>query len=178
MNHIGDTNKMVGKDHLPDASKMVSDTPRTDAVQDELINQDTHTSWLEMSQTARQLERELNAANQRIKRLEEGILKDNQEIEQTCGKVLGYPWFKDDQKNFHGATEKDGVCVGDHVGATIVSELAKRHTEALARIKRMEEAGVELRECASWVGHSCCQYADQILRAKAAIEAWDKEAKP
>ena len=49
----------------------MSDTPRTDAVQDELINQDTYTSWLEMSRTARQLERELNAANERIKRLEE-----------------------------------------------------------------------------------------------------------
>ena len=58
MNHSGDTNKMV-------------DTPRTDAVQDELINQDTYTSWLEMSQTARQLERELNAANAKIKRMEE-----------------------------------------------------------------------------------------------------------
>lgn len=47
----------------------MSDTPRTDAVQDELINEDTYTLWLEMSQTARQLERELNAANQRIKSL-------------------------------------------------------------------------------------------------------------
>jgi predicted nucleic acid-binding Zn-ribbon protein len=45
------------------------------------------------------------------------------------------------------------------------------------RIKRLEEAGIELRECASWVGHACCQYVDQIRRAKAAIEAWDKEAK-
>lgn len=50
---------------------MVSDTPRTDAVQYELLYQDTYTSWLEMSQTARQLERELNAAQDRIKRLEE-----------------------------------------------------------------------------------------------------------
>lgn len=49
----------------------MNDTPRTDAVQDELINQDTYTSWLEMSRTARQLERELNAANEQIKRLEE-----------------------------------------------------------------------------------------------------------
>ena len=45
------------------------------------------------------------------------------------------------------------------------------------RIKRLEEAGIELRECASWVGHSYCQYVDQIRRAKAAIQAWDKEAK-
>ena len=102
----------------------MSDTPRTEAGQ---------------------LERELNAANDRIKRLRDGIAKHNQTIEQACGKVLGYPWFKDDQKNFPGATEKDGVCVGDHVAETIVSELASRYTESLARIKRLEEAGDALK---------------------------------
>ena len=57
-------------------------------------------------------------------------------------------------------------------------QLREGAEEQKQRIKRLEDAGVELRECASWVGHSCCQYADQILHAKAAIEAWDKEAKP
>ena len=51
MNHLGDTNKMV-------------DTPRTDEAQ-------FGTGRVSVS-FARQLERELNAANQRIKRLEEG----------------------------------------------------------------------------------------------------------
>ena len=92
-----------------------------------------------------ELERQLNAANQRIKHLRDGIAKQNQTIEQACGKALGYPWFKDDQKNFPGATEKDGVCVGDHVAETIVSELASRYTESLARIKRLEEAGDALK---------------------------------
>ena len=56
---------------------------------------------------------------------------------------------------------------------------ARYHLQnAQDRIQRLEEAGIELRECASWVGHSCCQYVDQIRRANAAIEAWDKEAKP
>jgi hypothetical protein len=50
MNHIGDTNKMV-------------DTPRTDEAQ-------FGTGRVSVS-FARQLERELNAANDRIKRLEE-----------------------------------------------------------------------------------------------------------
>ena len=86
----------------------------------------------------------LEQLSEKIKRLREGLLKQNQNIEQTCGKVLGYPWFKDDQKNFSGATEKDGVSVGDHVAETIVSELAKKHAEALSRIKRLEEAGNEL----------------------------------
>jgi hypothetical protein len=40
--------------------------------------------------------------------------KEEFEIEQILGKALGYPWFKDDPKNFPTATEADGVCVGDH----------------------------------------------------------------
>ena len=58
-------------DHIPDLTKMISDTPRTDQQNHELLNSDSYTSWLEMSGFARQLERELNEANQRIKRLEQ-----------------------------------------------------------------------------------------------------------
>jgi len=76
----------------------------------------------------------------KIKRLRDGIAKQSLEIEQTCGKVLDYPWFKDDQKNFPGATEKDGVCVGEHVAETIAAELARKYGEAKQRIKRLEEA--------------------------------------
>ena len=69
-NHLGDTNKMVGEDHIPDATKMVSNTPRTEAEvnrqkcwSDDLITIDAN--------FACQLERELNAANAKIKRLVE-----------------------------------------------------------------------------------------------------------
>ena len=58
-----------------------------------------------------------------------------------------------------------------------VAQLYEGSEEQKQRIKRLEEAGIELRECASWVGPSYCQYVDQIRRAKAAIETWDKEAK-
>jgi len=50
-------------DHIPDAGKMVSDTPRTDAA---------HIGMgIVFREFAQQLERELNAANEHIKRLEE-----------------------------------------------------------------------------------------------------------
>ena len=49
--------------HLGDTNKMVSETPRTDEAQ-------FGTGRVSVS-FARQLERELNAANDRIKRLEE-----------------------------------------------------------------------------------------------------------
>jgi len=53
-------------DHIPDPTKMISDTPRTDA---EL--EFDPTSVDEVLDWSRQLERELNASNERIKRLEE-----------------------------------------------------------------------------------------------------------
>ncbi len=36
-------------------------------------------------------------------------------FEQLLGEALGFPAYKDDQKNFLGATEADGVCVGHYV---------------------------------------------------------------
>ena len=54
MNHLGDTNKMV-------------DTPRMDAVW-----KTTHTMY-ELAGEMKRIERELNAANERIKQLEDRI---------------------------------------------------------------------------------------------------------
>lgn len=62
------------------------------------------------------------------------------ECEQIAGKALGYPWFKDDQTNFPGATEADGVCIGEHVGDTIVEELANRYSALIAEGEEMKAA--------------------------------------
>ena len=58
-------------DHIPDPTKMISDTPRTDA--EEYESQDEPITKLGSvdAEFARTLERELHAANERIKRLEE-----------------------------------------------------------------------------------------------------------
>ncbi len=71
-----------------------------------------------------------NAAAKTIKAADDLLLKvmlDHNEIEQTAGKALGYPWYKDDQKNFPDATEVDGVCAGEHVAVSIVDELANTY---------------------------------------------------
>lgn len=70
--------------------------------------------------TVRSLIERAVAAEHQVK----GYQHHLRECEQIAGKALGYPWFKDDQKNFPGTTEADGVCVDDHVGDTIVAELA------------------------------------------------------
>jgi hypothetical protein len=53
------------------------------------------------------------------------------EVEQILGKALGYPWFKDDQENFPGATEADGVCIGEHVTESIAQEAANTLSDPL-----------------------------------------------
>lgn len=63
--------------------------------------------------------------NDRIRQID-GLIAEMQEVEQTLGRVLGYPKYADDPKNFPNATESDGVCVGEHVGATIAQEAATR----------------------------------------------------
>jgi hypothetical protein len=45
------------------------------------------------------------------------------------------------------------------------------------RIKRLEEVGKELRECASQLGWTSSEEPRWLKRAEAAVEAWDKEDK-
>ena len=62
----------------------------------------------------------------RIKELQTAAAKSNDIICQTLGKVLGFPWYKDDLKTFPYATDNDGVCVGDHVAETMAAQAADR----------------------------------------------------
>lgn len=54
------------------------------------------------------------------------VAKEQWEAEQILGKALGYPWYKDDKKNFPDATEADGVCTGEHTLVTIAMEAASK----------------------------------------------------
>lgn len=80
---------------------------------------------------------ELKAFGRGYEKALAGWKKDLHEIEQILGKALGYPWYWDDQENFPGATKEDGVCVGDHVAATLAMEAADR-------IRRANAAAVAL----------------------------------
>lgn len=64
----------------------------------------------------------LRSANARLR---EACSKQNDDVCQVLGKALGYPWYKDDQTNFPGADESNGVCVGDHAAESIADEAAK-----------------------------------------------------
>jgi hypothetical protein len=124
-------------------------TPLVDAA---LAHQgDTHTDvtirLMNLTKVARDLEIRLRQTLSASKRMVNAGIKNEYEIEQILGKALGYPWFKDDQKNFPGATEEHGVCVGEHVAVTLameaaakITELTKERDEALARPSQHEGA--------------------------------------
>jgi hypothetical protein len=83
------------------------------------------------------LQPELDRREARIKQLELGkklSMESDNRIEQAIGKVLGYPAYKDDQKNFPNATEANGVCVGDHVAESLVMELVGKFKELEAQL--------------------------------------------
>ena len=81
------------------------------------------------------------------KRLRAAMVKENETICQILGKALRYPWFKDDQKNFPGATEADGICQGDEVAASMASGAARRIAELEAALRELvDEFGGTLAE--------------------------------
>lgn len=56
---------------------------------------------------------------------------------------------------------------------------ARHHIQnAQKRIKRLEELGKELRECANQIGYTSSDEIKWIKRAGLAVKAWDKEANP
>jgi hypothetical protein len=83
----------------------------------------------------------LLAAADEIERLRLACTAMNTEVCQRLGKALGYPWFKDDQENFPGATEENGVCTGEHVAESIAAEAADWIGEVEAQRDEAVERG-------------------------------------
>lgn len=71
-------------------------------------------------------------------RLRLALSRQSDTVQQTLGKALGYPWYCRDQENFPGATEKDGVCVGEHTAESLADEAAAEIAELKATIERLK----------------------------------------
>jgi hypothetical protein len=83
---------------------------------------------------------------ERAERERDAALQDVDECQQIAGKVLGYPWYKDDQKNFPNANDANGVCIGEHCGSSIVQELANaliKRRELCRRAERERDAALD-----------------------------------
>lgn len=90
---------------------------------------------------------EHNALEAKVRDLKDGAIKSANEIEQTLGIALGYPWYKDDFKSFPNATVADGVCVGDNVPESLAAEAADRIQSLTTQL---EEARAERERDVYW----------------------------
>jgi hypothetical protein len=90
---------------------------------------------IQQAVTISNLEGEIVNLNKRI----EGHMSEHHSVEQALGQALGYPWYRDDEKNVPDATDADGVCTGEHTPSTIALEAGKKITELNAEIKRLKE---------------------------------------
>jgi regulator of replication initiation timing len=84
-------------------------------------------------------EKEQNEARSEVERLRRSFSEYDNRIQQELGKELGYPWYKDSQEHFPGATEASGVCVGDHVGETLAAEAAEKIRDLRAEVEKLKE---------------------------------------
>lgn len=82
-----------------------------------------------------------------IDRLRASCIEQNEAVCQTLGKALGFPWYENDQANFPGATEADGVCVGEHVPESLAALAAREIDRLRGRVAELE---VTERRTDSW----------------------------
>lgn len=88
-------------------------------------------------------------AAKRIEELKNIGARQGHFVEQTLAQAIGgFAWYKDDQKNFPGSTEQDGVCIGELVTDDIVEHAAKLIREYNASIRPVENAIEALKQIA------------------------------
>ena len=91
-------------------------------------------------------------------RLRKECSKENDDICQTLGRALKYPKFVDDQAAFPGAAEADGVCVGDHVAASLACEAADEIGRLRAEVEALRADAlkqVDCRQCKHATNRGC-----------------------
>lgn len=112
------------------------------------------------------------ASRAEITRLREACSRENEDISQVLGKVLGYPWFKDDRANFPDATEADGVCVGEHVAISLADEAAAK----IARLRQaLEAAGRRVRLLEAGESGLILGLYERMKKAEIAVDERDVE---
>ena len=117
----------------------------------------------------------------RVAKLEWACSATQHDIQQTLGKALNYPWYKDDQKNFPNATEADGVCVGDHVAESLAEETVTKITALRAENEKLRDvlSGV-LWMADEWFNHGGDETAfsdDHAAKLEAARAAITQETR-
>ncbi len=129
-----------------------------------------------MVELSQQLECELNESN-KIIRQQQLLDEENLMLKERIKRL-------EDWKQSALAVERewDANTVATMLGAKLGESQRKviqREVPLLfERIKRLDEIGSELRDCASRIGTVASSEGSIIRRTKDAIKAWDKEEKP
>ena len=111
-----------------------------------------------------------------LARLRDAFSRENNTISQVLGRALGYPRFADDQKNFPGATDANGVCVGDHVAASLADEAANVIRALKAEVETLSEQRWRLLEACDtsddcYYGTLSTSFIKQVLGERSASRA-------
>jgi len=114
----------------------------------------------------------------RISAMQGGIAKEAHDVEQALGQALGYPWYKDDQKNFPGATERDGVCVGAHTPASIAEEAAQMITRLTSERQDLAEENGKLWKSVQGGDVLIVRYRRLLAEARPWVEDYDEWLDP
>jgi hypothetical protein len=109
-------------------------------------------------------------------RLRQVMARINDTICQTLAQALGgYMWFKDDQVNFPGATEANGVLVVEQTAEDLAKLAAKRIAMQAARITALESIGPLLDDfqaaCAAAGRFGDSEYRYDVRQLRARINA-------
>ncbi len=107
----------------------------------------------------------LEAKDAEIARLRLALTAMNDEISQTLGKALDYPWFKDDPVNFPGATEEAGVCVGDEVAESLAIGAAREIAALKARLAAAP-GDAQIEAAAERIWGEWCLWAPSITKSR------------
>lgn len=106
---------------------------------------------------------EIGRLSAELTQLRAAFAQYDYEVEQILGRALGYPKFVDDQKNFPGATDADGVCVGEHIVVTLAEEAAERIGKLQDEISQLNE---RLRRMRITYDQRTREYVEDALRMR------------
>jgi hypothetical protein len=156
----------------PEANKMVSDTPRTDAAYFE-----PDATMYDLAGEMKRIERELNAANERIEALNRG----NAAAERILCELTGCESGRDVPDWIVAVKQRiKRLDAGDAaLTYSIVLDLQKENLRLQDRIKRLEEAGDAMLN--AWLmPEDSMEYCDWIALSADVKAKWykAKEAKP
>ena len=109
-------------------------------------------------------------------RLRQVLARTNDKICQTLAQALGgYHWYKDDQVNFPGTTEANGVIIVEQTAEDLAELAAKRISELRARITALDAITPLLSDfqaaCVSAGRFGDEEYRDDVRRLRAKLNA-------